>query len=90
MLVVTLIALVGSTLLVVRGTIFARVRVLWPALLGCSQCAGFWVGAAGGIAGLVSVGRGRALDAVVVGAATSVLSTVVDAVLLKLLGDPED
>jgi hypothetical protein len=83
-----LCALIGATLIIVRGTILARVRRLWPALLECSQCTGTWVGAVAGATGIVSIGRGRLIDAIVVGAATSFLSLVTDAVLLKLLGDP--
>lgn len=83
-----LLALVGTTLIVVRGTIFRPVRRIWPALLECSQCAGTWVGAAAGASGIVSAGHGRMIDAVIVGAATSFLSLLADAVLLHLLGDP--
>jgi hypothetical protein len=81
-------ALVGATLIVVRGTILRRVRAIWPALLECSQCTGTWVGIVAGATGIVSVGQGRVIDAIVVGAATSFLSLLADAVLLKLLGDP--
>lgn len=83
-------ALVGATLIVVRGTICRPLQQLWPALFQCSQCTGTWVGIAAGATGLVSVGRGRALDAAVVGAATSFLAMAADAVLLKLLGDPDE
>lgn len=82
-------ALVGATLIVVRGTIFAPVRRLWPALLGCSQCTGAWVGIAAGASGLVSVGRGHLVDAIVVGSATSFLSMAAEAVLLTLLGESD-
>ena len=85
-----LLALVGTTLIVVRGTIFQPVRRLWPALLGCSMCAGTWIGAGAGASGIVTMGHGRALDAYVIGTATSFLSLLADAVLLKLLGDPND
>lgn len=86
----TICALVGATLIVVRGTICRPVRQLWPALLQCSQCTGTWVGVAAGATGIVSIGRGRVIDAAVVGAATSFLAMAADAILLKLLGDPED
>jgi hypothetical protein len=86
---VVFVALVGATLLLVRGAILAPVRSLWPALLGCAQCAGFWVGGAAGASGLAQVGHGRALDALVVGCGVSVLALLTDAVLLKLLGDPQ-
>lgn len=84
-----LIALVGLTLIVVRGTIFGPLQRLWPALFQCSQCTGMWVGMVGGASGVVAAGHGRVLDAIIVGAATSFLSTLADAILLKLLGDPE-
>ena len=82
------IALIGLTLIVVRGTIFKPLQKLWPALFQCGQCTGMWVGAAAGASGVVSIGHGRVLDAVLVGGATSFLSLLADAVLLKLLGDP--
>ena len=81
-------ALVGTTLLIVRSTIFAPIRRLWPALLECSQCSGCWVGAFAGAFGVVPTGHGRLMDAIIVGAATSFLSLLADAVLLRLLGDP--
>lgn len=53
------------------------------------MCTGMWIGMAAGAAGLASLGQGRVLDTVLVGAATSFLCLLADAVLLKLLGDPE-
>jgi hypothetical protein len=87
---ILLIALVGATLIVVRGAIFGPLQRLYPPLFRCCQCAGFWVGVAAGATGLASAGHGRTLDALVVGCATSFLSLAADAVLLKLLGDPEE
>lgn len=83
-------ALVGATLLVVRSTLFGPIRRVWPALLGCSQCFGTWVGVAAGAGSLVPIGHGRVMDALIVGAATSFLSLLADAVLLYLLGDPSE
>lgn len=83
-------ALIGTTLLVVRSTLFDPIRRIWPALLRCSQCFGTWVGIAAGASGLVTAGHGRIVDALVVGAATSFLSLLADAVLLCLLGDPSE
>lgn len=83
-------ALIGATLIVVRSTIFAPVRKLWPALLGCAQCTGFHVGFIAGATGVVQAGHGRIVDAIVVGCSASFLSLLGDAVLLKLLGDPGD
>ena len=88
--VLSICALIGTTLIVVRGTLFRRVRLLWPALLRCSQCTGTWIGIAAGASGLVSVGHGRVLDAVVVGAATSFLAQAADAAFIHLLGEPLD
>jgi hypothetical protein len=86
----TLSALVGATLIVVRATLLRPLQRLWPALFGCSQCVGTWVGIVAGAAGVVPTGRGRLLDAIVVGAATSFLSMLADAILLWLLGDPKE
>ena len=41
--------LVGTTLVVVRGQIFEPLRQRLK-MLGCVQCAGWWVGALGGVA----------------------------------------
>lgn len=83
------IALIGLTLIVVRGTIFSPLQRLWPALFHCAQCFGMWVGIAAGGYGIVAFGHGRILDGILLGAITSFLSLLADAVLLKLLGDPE-
>jgi hypothetical protein len=89
MLFLLLSSLVGATLIVVRGTIFSPLQERFPALFGCSQCFGTWVGIAGGASGLVTTGHGRVVDALVVGCATSFLAMVADALLLTLLGDPK-
>ena len=47
------VALVGLTLIIVRGTIFRPIRRIWPALLGCAQCSGAWVGMAAGSVGTI-------------------------------------
>lgn len=86
----TYVALVGLTLVLVRGTVFRSLRRLWPALLECSQCTGMWVGMVAGASGIETMGQGRVLGALLVGCATSLLSMGADAVLLKLLGDPGD
>ena len=85
-----LAALVGATLIITSSAIFRRVRLLYPSLLRCSQCTGFWVGAAAGATGIVSVGRGRAVDALVVGCATSFLAQAADALLTHVLGEPNE
>ncbi len=82
------IALIGATLIVVRGTLFQFLHRI--PFFACAQCFGFWMGAAAGTSGLVATGHGRALDALIVGSATSFLAMLADAVLLNLLGDPDD
>ena len=83
-------ALIGTTLIVVRSAIVSPLRRLWPALFHCAQCTGTWIGVVAGASGVVSAGHNRLLDAIIVGAATSFLSTLADAVLLNLLGDPSE
>ena len=84
------VALIGLTLILVRGTIFRPLQRFWPAFFRCSQCVGMWVGIVAGLNGIASMDRGRVVDAVLVGTATSFLSLAADAVLLKLLGDPNE
>ena len=84
------IALVGLTLIVVRGTIFGPLQRLRPALFKCGQCFGMWVGMGAGATGIVTIGHGRVLDAIIVGGATSILSLLTDAVLFKLDGPEEE
>lgn len=85
-----LFALVGTTLIVVDSTLFRPIQKLWPALLKCAQCAGFWIGAAGGASGLLDVGHGRVVNAFIVGTGTSFLSLLAYAVLVNLLGEPKE
>ena len=42
-----LLACICLTVLVVKGTIFVRLRARWPVLLTCPLCLGFWVGLLG-------------------------------------------
>jgi hypothetical protein len=83
-------ALIGTTLIVVRSTVLRPLQQALPAFFQCSQCVGAWVGAAAGGTGLIQTGHGRILDAFIVGAASSFASVFADAVLLKLLGDPNE
>lgn len=48
-----LLGALGFTLVVTTSTIAAPVRRLWPALLTCAQCTGFWVG--GGVGAVYGV-----------------------------------
>ena len=84
-----LFALIGVTLIITRSTLFAPIQRLWPPLFQCSQCVGMWVGAVASAFGIMNVGQGRIFDALIVGAATSFLSLLADAILLRLLGDPD-
>ena len=84
------VALIGLTLIIVRSTICRPLQRLWPVFFRCSQCVGLWIGFTAGVSGIASMERGRIIDAVLVGTATSVLSMAADAVLLKLLGDPDE
>lgn len=84
------LALIGTTLIVVRGTIFKRLRRIWPVFFRCSQCVGFWVGAGAGASGVAPMGYGRVLDAFGAGASTSFLALLSEAVLLMLLGGSND
>lgn len=83
-------ALIGATLIISRGTIFRPLRSLWPTFLECPQCVGMWVGVVAGASSVVSLGYGKALDAFVVGCATSFLSMFANALLIKLLEDPSE
>jgi hypothetical protein len=87
-----LAALVGATLIVVRGTLFRRVRAIWPSFLGCSQCVGFWIGvlAAATSPPLLSVRHDWRLDAPLLGCALSLLAMSVDLTLLWLGGGSAD
>jgi hypothetical protein len=84
------LALIGATLIITRGTIFRPLQQLWPVFFTCPLCVGFWVGAAAGGSSFVSLGNGKIPDAFVVGCATSFLSMLANAVLIKLLDDYDD
>jgi hypothetical protein len=84
------LALIGTTLIITRSKLFAPIQRRWPVLFQCSQCVGVWIGAVAGAYGLVSIGQGRVLDMLIVGTSTSFLSLLADAVLLRLLGDPDE
>lgn len=88
--VLLLAALIGTTLIIVRGTIFRSLQQWLPSLFRCAQCTGYWVGVAAGVSGIVATGHGRLIDAMIVGTATSFLSMAADAVLISMLGEPEE
>ena len=89
-MILVFLALVGATLIVVRSTLFAPFRWVFPSLLECSQCTGTWIGFLAGASRLVQTGHSRIIDTVIVGFATSLLSLLADAVLLRLIGDPSE
>ena len=90
MIPLALLAVVGMTLIVVRGVILQPVRRIWPTLFGCSQCVGWWVGVGFGTSGVAATGYGIAADVLIIGSSGSFLSLLADAVLLRLLGDPNE
>lgn len=85
-----LLALVGTTLIIVDSAILRPVRKIWPAFFTCAQCVGFWVGVGFGVSGLITTPYGRVMDAFIVGTAGSFLSTLADGVLSALLGPTND
>ncbi len=89
-MLVIYLALIGLTLIIVRGTIFGPLQRPWPTFFRCGQCVGMWVGMGAGASGIVTAGHGRVLDAIIVGGTTSILSLLTAAVLLKLEEDPEE
>lgn len=94
-----ILALVGATIIITRGTIFKGLqRSRLGGFFTCSLCVGFWIGAvslfvlrhgAGSYAGH-SLTWWAVADFFLDGASVALLSLAADAVLLKLLGDPED
>jgi len=83
-------ALIGTTHIVARSTIFRPLQRLWPALFHCCQCVGVWVGSAAAASGIVTTGRGLLIDILVVSTATSFTAMLADGVLSKFFGDPID
>ena len=76
-----ILALTCVTIVFTRGTIFKRVRGVWPVLLGCPLCTGFWIG----FGGAFFVGS-HALQAFFAGAVTSVCSLILHLVIDRLDG----
>jgi hypothetical protein len=84
-----IVALVGVTIIVVRGRIFSWLQGLYRPLFGCSLCVGWWVGALWSLARHAST-LSHVCCAVLDGATVALAALLVDAVLLRLLGDPDD
>jgi hypothetical protein len=83
--VIDLFGYAGITLIIVRGTIFKRFRRFWPSLLECAQCTGWWVGV---IIGALAGARGIT-GILVAGGTSSLAALLADAILIRLLGDPD-
>jgi hypothetical protein len=79
------LGLIGITLIISRGTIFYWFQQRWPTFIKCAQCTGMWVGMAAGAAGLMQTGHGLMFDVAAVGGATSFLSLLANAILIRLL-----
>ena len=76
---VSIVGLVGLTIIVTWGKIAARLRLLSPDFFGCALCVGFWIGLAGAIV------RWEGLfEAVVTAGAVSVLSMLTKLVIVRL------
>lgn len=85
-----LLAAVGATIIVTRSTLFRPLQDFYPTFFACSMCVGFWTGVFARLSGVVSIGLTGLLGLFVTGTATSFLSLLADAVLIKLLGDPNN
>lgn len=84
-------SLIGLTLFVVRSSLFAPLRNLFPPLLACAQCSGFWIGFSAGASGTAKIiAENTMINALSVGFAVSFLSLLADGILLQLLGDPSE
>lgn len=84
------LALVGTTIIVTRSTLFRPLQTFYPMFFACSMCVGFWVGVFAVLSGIVTPESPGLRGLFVVGTATSFLSLLSDAVLIKLLGDPNN
>lgn len=87
-----LVAFVGMTIVLVRGSIFSPLRSKLS-VLNCSLCTSVWVGGVGH--GLLACQAGQKWfliieSSLLFGSATAVLALLADAVLLRLLGDPNE
>lgn len=86
-----IVALVGATIIITRGTIFrgfqqGRARVFFA----CSLCVGFWVGSVTMLVlRLPSTPWKGFVDFMLDGSSVALLSLAADAVLIRLLGEPE-
>ncbi len=87
-MLLSLLGAAGLTLLLVRGSVFARLRRAWGlrALLNCAMCTGWWVGCAVDVA--LEYPFAHARDAVVgiclFAGAVSAIATLLDFTLACL------
>lgn len=85
-----LLGAVGSTLIVVRGSIFSPIREIghskWQEFINCAQCTGFWVGfiffAISFRASPLNIDW--VLQGVIYGAVTSLFALVLDTIITYL------
>ena len=64
-----------------RGSLFSRARQLWPALLDCPLCSGFWIGVLGHLAFAMAP---QAMLVLGVGALTGTLSLAVYGLIRRI------
>lgn len=74
-----IIGLVGATLIFTWSSLFDGVREIYPKMLKCSMCVGFWVGIFGGIARQKDV-----VDTFLLGTTVSIVSFITYLILLRL------
>jgi hypothetical protein len=86
----TLLGAAGATYVLTHGRIAALLRRVYPPLLCCPMCAGFWVGLVFGVAQCMSgaaLGRYEAALAVVsMGFATSLVASAFSIILVTVGG----
>jgi hypothetical protein len=91
--VLVLLGLVGVTIIVTRGDIFARWRNLfawWKSFWSCPLCVGFWIGVGHYALGhSTTITVSNIVDHVIWGGLVGLLSLMVAAWLISHLGEPE-
>lgn len=81
------LALVGATLVVVRGSIFKALRARVK-FLACAQCSGWWIGALGAQVYPAADLATRVRETLIMAFATSVLAMTVDILHSHFAGEP--
>jgi hypothetical protein len=88
--VLVLLGLVGVTIIVTRGDIFAWLRRFWPKLLSCPLCVGFWVGVGYDIFMRPTFTSVAVVDHVIWGGLVGLLALMTSAWLIEKLGPPTE